>query len=142
MTRYYKFTDPAYSWPTCLSLALGQWESPMEALFWQEARQWEWWPFKRRLPGLRRQVRCGQYRLDFAIVRYRFGRPAIKLAIEIDGWLYHSTPEQKARDWKRQNYCEARGWQFIRFTGSEVYQHTLKCINKARNEIGLFDLRQ
>ena len=140
--RYWKLTDPAYSWFARLALALGQWESPMEALFWQGARKWEIFPLRRRLPGLRRQVLCGQYRLDFAIVRHSFGRPPIKLAIEIDGWLYHSSPEQKTRDRQRQEYCEARGWQFVRFTGSEVYQDTLKCINETRLKINLSRLRQ
>jgi very-short-patch-repair endonuclease len=143
--RYWKLTDPAYSWPTRLALALGQWESPMEALFWQEARKWEIFPIRRRLPGLRRQVLCGQYRLDFALIRWRFGKPAIKLAIEIDGWLYHSSPEQKARDRQRQEYCEAnceaRGWQFIRFTGSEVYNDTRKCVDEVQDKLRIFGLR-
>jgi len=134
MTRYWKLTDPVYSWPTRLALALGRWESPLEALFWQEARRWVPFPV-RRLPGLRRQVRCGQYRLDFGLVRHRFGRPAVKLAIEIDGWLYHSTPEQKERDRKRQEYCEARGWQFIRFTGSEVYRDPVGCVERCKREL-------
>jgi very-short-patch-repair endonuclease len=46
----------------------------------------------------------GAYRLDFAW-------PEVWLAIEVDGYLYHFTPEHKERDENRRNRLQRRGWK-------------------------------
>jgi hypothetical protein len=57
----------------------------------------------------------GEYRLDFAC-------PLIKLAIEVDGYIWHFTPEQLRRDHRRRNRLIAEGWQTLVFTWMDVTQ--------------------
>jgi very-short-patch-repair endonuclease len=51
--------------------------------------------------------------LDFAI-------PSIRLAIEIDGYRYHSSPRAFAHDSIRQRTLESWGWFFVRPTPTEI----------------------
>ncbi len=57
----------------------------------------------------------GEYRLDFA-------DPVIKLAIEVDGYVWHFTPEQLAQDHRRRNRLHADGWHTLVFTWMDVIQ--------------------
>lgn len=41
--------------------------------------------------------------------------PDEKVAIEVDGYWWHSTPHQKSYDETRQNALVARGWRVLRF---------------------------
>jgi hypothetical protein len=55
----------------------------------------------------------GEYRLDFAY-------PAINLAIEVDGYAWHFTPEQQRRDNERHNRLQSAGWRLLIFTWIQV----------------------
>jgi hypothetical protein len=55
----------------------------------------------------------GEYRLDFSY-------PDRKKAIEVDGYAYHSSPEQLQRDNARRNSLEVEGWQFLVYTWLDV----------------------
>jgi very-short-patch-repair endonuclease len=57
----------------------------------------------------------GEYRLDFAY-------PAVKLAIEVDGYIWHFTPEQQHRDHERRRRLFADGWTVLVFTWTDVTQ--------------------
>lgn len=46
--------------------------------------------------------------------------PELKLAIEVDGFEHHSTPEAFQRDRTRQNELVALGWTVLRFTWNDV----------------------
>ena len=46
--------------------------------------------------------------------------PHLRLAIEIDGFRWHSSPERKRRDEQRQNRLVLAGWTVLRFSASEV----------------------
>lgn len=46
--------------------------------------------------------------------------PELKLAIEIDGYRWHSTPAQKRADEERQNRLILAGWTVLRFSAAEV----------------------
>jgi hypothetical protein len=46
--------------------------------------------------------------------------PQLRIAIEIDGYRWHSTPEQKRRDEHRQNQLILLGWRVLRFSASDV----------------------
>ena len=48
--------------------------------------------------------------------------PELKLAIEVDGFEHHSTPEAFQRDRTRQNGLVALGWTVLRFTWHDVVQ--------------------
>ena len=39
-----------------------------------------------------------------------------KVAIEVDGWAWHHTPERFQRDRQRQNALVNAGWLVLRFT--------------------------
>jgi len=43
--------------------------------------------------------------------------------IELDGYKYHSTPEQLENDARMQKYIEDCGYTVIRFSGKEVYHY-------------------
>ena len=65
------------------------------------------------------EVQAGQnvYRLDLAF-------PTAKVAIEYDGEAFHSTPDQKRRDAKRQANLERAGWLVLRFDRTDLYSPT------------------
>lgn len=63
----------------------------------------------------RRQVSVGAFVLDFYC-------PTLRLALEIDGPT-HENDEAVARDSTRQQYIEALGVRFLRFTNEQVYHH-------------------
>jgi very-short-patch-repair endonuclease len=74
------------------------------------------------------QVPCGKYRIDLAL-------PAYKIAIECDGKAYHSTPEQKAHDRRKDAYLRKNGWKVLRFSGRMIYQDLPKVIAQIEKEI-------
>ncbi len=55
----------------------------------------------------------GEYRLDFAY-------PERQLAIEVDGYAYHFSPEQLQRDHARRNRLQAKGWRVLVYTWVDV----------------------
>ena len=63
----------------------------------------------------------GLYKVDF-LFRDRF-------VIEIDGHEAHKTKEQRENDYNRERYLMKRGYIVIRFTGTEVYLETEKCVS-------------
>jgi very-short-patch-repair endonuclease len=49
-----------------------------------------------------------------------FAYPALKLAIEVDGFGVHGTPRAMAKDFVRQNGLVPYGWRVLRFTWRQV----------------------
>ncbi|MCA1784263.1 MAG: DUF559 domain-containing protein [Intrasporangiaceae bacterium] len=49
--------------------------------------------------------------------------PEHRLAIEIDGFRWHSSPARKRADEERQNRLVVAGWTVLRFSASEVRTH-------------------
>lgn len=70
----------------------------------------------------------GPYRLDIAF-------PAKRVAIEIDGWAFHSDQEAFQRDRARQNWLMLQGWQVLRFTWLDVTQHPHRVLAAIRAAI-------
>jgi len=66
------------------------------------------------------QVPIGIYKIDFLCEE--------KFIIEIDGYEYHKTKEQRQYDYERERYFQKQGYTIIRFTGTDVYLHTKNCI--------------
>ena len=61
--------------------------------------------------------------------------PQLKLAIEVDGFEPHSTPEAFQRDRTRQNELVALGWTVLRFTWADVEHRPQKVARLIRQEI-------
>lgn len=60
--------------------------------------------------------------------------PDLKLAIEVDGYEHHSTPDAFQRDRTRQNALVTLGWTVLRFTWADVVKrpaHVAKMIEQA-----------
>ena len=60
--------------------------------------------------------------------------PDARLAIEVDGWAYHSQPERFQRDRSRQNSLVAAGWTVLRFTWRDLTErpdHVIALIKAA-----------
>ena len=55
----------------------------------------------------------GEYRLDFAY-------PAVKLAIEVDGYAWHWDPDKVAADHMRRNRLLAQGWRVLIYTWVQI----------------------
>jgi len=103
-------------------------KSPIEEKFFQAA--------KKKIPGLIPQMpvtACGRpYRLDFAkIVKDSSGKDVLKVAIELDGYEYHSSIEQRNHDVQRDRDLMYEGWQIIRFTGSHINRDVDRCVDEA-----------
>lgn len=96
----------------------------IETMFWNAAYE-----KMSRLGTFTPQVEVGYYRLDFALTAIR-GARLLKIAIEIDGQDWHSSPEQRDHDYKRDRYLSKEAWQVIRFTGSQVYRNVDACVDE------------
>lgn len=96
-------------------------QSPIERLVYDA--------LKARGEYVRTQVPCGRYSIDIAL-------PSYKLAIECDGKAYHSTPQQKAHDRRKDRYLRENGWKVLRFPGSRITKDlkgVIKRIEKEKN---------
>lgn len=67
-----------------------------------------------------------RFRVDFILKDAR-------MIIELDGHDYHSSKEQLRNDAKRQRYLTKSGYTLIRFTGTEIKQDCIGCVNELRN---------
>lgn len=70
----------------------------------------------------------GRYRIDIAF-------PGKKIAIEADGKAFHSTPEQKAHDRKKDRYLRSKGWTVLRFTGSRIHRNLPAVVERIDREL-------
>lgn len=61
------------------------------------------------ITGWRPQVSSCGFEIDVAFV-------AERVAIEVDGWMWHRDPERQRRDAERQNILVNAGWHVLRFT--------------------------
>ena len=63
-----------------------------------------------------------EYSIDFAI-------PDIKIAIEVDGEVFHSTKKQIASDTDRDEKLAKHGWTILRFNDTEIQKRTQQVID-------------
>ena len=67
------------------------------------------------------QVGDSKYKIDFALRHPKTNRYV--LAIEADGWTYHSSPYARERDWLRQDVLERKGWSFVRVWSTDWWDN-------------------
>lgn len=73
--------------------------------------------------GIRPQVAIGIYRVDFYL-------DDLQIAIEIDGYEFHKTKEQREKDYCRERYLMRSGNVVVRFTATEVFMDADKCASE------------
>jgi very-short-patch-repair endonuclease len=69
------------------------------------------------------------------VARLDAAYPERKLAIEIDGFAYHSSPDAFQRDRTRQNRLVALGWTVLRFTWADVVHRPAMVAQQIREAI-------
>jgi very-short-patch-repair endonuclease len=73
------------------------------------------------------QVRCGPFYIDMCIGN---------IAIECDGFAYHSSPDQKKYDRRRTSYLYRNGYKSVlRFTGSEINSNVNECVKRIEKKL-------
>lgn len=80
-----------------------------------------------------------QYELWHAgrfIARIDAAYPERKLAIEVDGFSAHTSPDTFQRDRTRQNRLVALGWTVLRFTWADIVQRPAAVAQTIREAIG------
>lgn len=85
-------------------------------------------------------IEGAQYRLDIAIILNIKVKDKIietrKIAIECDGYDYHSSPSQKKNDDIRSRKLKSNGWREVfRYSGSELFELDDKKIDLIIKEI-------
>lgn len=73
------------------------------------------------ITGWQTNYPIGRYKVDVAF-------RANKVAIEADGWAFHSDQEDFQIDRERQNYIALRGWQVLRFTWLDLVEYPQRVI--------------
>ncbi|MEV1290669.1 DUF559 domain-containing protein [Pseudonocardia sp. NPDC049635] len=63
------------------------------------------------------------------------GFPAARLAVEVDGWAFHSDAERFRRDRHKQNALVAAGWTVLRFTWHDLDRTPDRVVREIREII-------
>ena len=81
------------------------------------------------ITGWRTNYPVGDYVVDVAF-------PAQKVAIEVDGWAFHSDHEDFHKDRRRQNKIVQLGWKVLRFTWLDLTEYPQRVIAEIKFAIG------
>ncbi|BBX92169.1 DUF559 domain-containing protein [Mycolicibacterium boenickei] len=63
--------------------------------------------------------------------------PAARLAIEVDGWAFHSDADDFENDRNRQNIISLHGYQILRFTWLDLTEYPDRVLAEIRNALRL-----
>lgn len=83
----------------------------------------------RNIPYVAQKV-IAWWLIDIALPQYR-------IAIECDGDYWHSSPEQQAKDARKDHWLAAHKWVMFRFTGTEIIKSPTVCVDKVARHVGL-----
>lgn len=107
-------------------LTLGREDSMLEARFGALARKHDLPPFE-----LQHEVwHAGRF-----VARIDAAYPHLLLAIEVDGFAHHTSPDAFQRDRTRQNRLVALGWTVLRFTWDDVVNRPAEVAETIRQAI-------
>jgi very-short-patch-repair endonuclease len=81
------------------------------------------------ITGWKADYTIGGYKVDVAF-------PKQIVAIEVDGWAFHSDHEDFEKDRKRQNIISLLGWQILRFTWLDLTEYPDRVIAEIKLAIG------
>lgn len=88
--------------------------------------------------GLVAPVQQHRVRLGKRIFRIDLAYPVARMAIELDGWEFHSTRTAFDDDRARANALVAAGWTVLRFTSRSTDAEIVACVRAALGESGYF----
>jgi very-short-patch-repair endonuclease len=85
---------------------------------------------KRLLVKLLREAGITGWRTNYPVGGYKVdvGFPKQKVAIEVDGWAFHSDAEVFVKDRNRQNKIALLGWKVLRFTWLDLIEYPERVI--------------
>ena len=69
------------------------------------------------------------------IARVDVAFPGLRLAIEVDGFAYHSDRDRFQRDRRRQNDLVALGWRVLRFTWTDLVERPEYVTDRIRQQL-------
>ena len=104
----------------------GRWGNKQLARLLRESRPGAEAESERRLQRLLEQAGITGWKGNYPIVvagrRFRLdvAFPGLRLDVEVDGWAYHRTKEQRQADAERDNLLTQAGWRVLRFTWEDV----------------------
>lgn len=87
--------------------------------------------------GLIKEAIYPQYRVNAAGQEYSldFGIPELKIGLEADGEIFHSSREQVDRDTERDMKLQQQGWTILRFTDTEIERQGPQIVRTVLQEI-------
>jgi very-short-patch-repair endonuclease len=77
------------------------------------------------IAGWRTNYPVGSFKVDVAF-------PEQRVAIEVDGWAFHSDSEAFVKDRNRQNIIALLGWKILRFTWWDLTQYPHRVIGEIK----------
>ncbi|MBY0287205.1 MAG: DUF559 domain-containing protein [Mycobacteriaceae bacterium] len=94
---------------------------------------------ERLLVKLLRESGISGWRTNYAVAGYKVdvGFPGAKVAVEMDGWAFHSDAKAFQIDRTRQNAIALAGWQVLRFTWLDLTEHPQRVISTIRRSISV-----
>lgn len=108
-------------------------ESALESAFLQLIRR-----HALPAPACQYQVITGDQR----VARLDFAYPSIRLAIEVDGYRWHSGLESWKADLRRDNRLKLMGWTVLRFTWDDINARPELVARDIRDALELSSLKQ
>jgi very-short-patch-repair endonuclease len=93
---------------------------------------------ERLLVKLLRQAGITGWKTNYPVGGYKVdvGFPNEKVAIEVDGWAFHSDPEAFVKDRNRQNNIALLGWKVLRFTWLDLTEYPQRVLAEIKYAIG------
>jgi len=85
----------------------------------------------------RRDAGITGWHANYPVLGYRVdvGFPVQRVAVEIDGWAWHSDSERFRQDRQRQNAMVNAGWRVLRFTWHDLAEQPDAVIDQIRREL-------
>ncbi|MGV0791289.1 DUF559 domain-containing protein [Mycolicibacterium sp. XJ1819] len=115
----------------------GRYGSPAARMHLQAASDGARSAAERLLVKLLREAGITGWKTNYPVGGYKVdvGFPGPKVAVETDGWAFHSSQEDFQGDRKRQNEIVLRGWQVLRFTWLDLVEYPQRVIAVIRHAI-------
>jgi very-short-patch-repair endonuclease len=92
---------------------------------------------ERLLVKLLREAGITGWRTNYPVGGYKVdvGFPKQKVAVEVDGWAFHSDAEDFVGDRNRQNKIALLGWKVLRFTWLDLTEYPQRVIAEIKHAI-------